>query len=151
MPNGYRQLAKLACFYSLVDTALEVQFAERQLDRNLPGARGTDEYLRGSRDRVTNGYSQLAVSRPPPQEDMGVEEQPQCLPSTPKAASRSAGKGASKSSAIQTFPRPRPGRRRSRGCLSGTSRARGFPSLAMIISSPAAASSTRCDSLVFAS
>jgi hypothetical protein len=48
------------------------------------------------------------------------------------------------------LPSPAPGRR-SRGSLpSGTNRARGFPSLAIIISSPAAACSTRCDSFVFA-
>jgi len=60
----------------------------------------------------------------------------------------SCGSGASKSSDIQILPLRRPGLRDTR---IGTSFAIGLPFFAMMISSPAAAWSTRADNWVFAS
>jgi len=59
--------------------------------------------------------------------------------------------GASKSSAIWTRPSQPPGSRREARPWSGVNRASGRPALAMMISSPAAARSTRADSCDLAS
>lgn len=68
------------------------------------------------------------------------------------AANSSALMGASKSSAIQILPLSAPGSRFfCTGFSSGASRAMGFPALAIITSSPAAARSTRRERWVLAS
>lgn len=63
----------------------------------------------------------------------------------------SGGSAPSKSSAIQIFPFEHPGTLGSLAETSGTRRVRGFPALAMMISSPLAVRSTCSDSRVLAS
>jgi hypothetical protein len=65
MLDGRSQLRKLACIDSLPDSAFEPQFAQRQLDNDLPRAHNTDEYFLRSHNRVPRGRAQLTIPGPP--------------------------------------------------------------------------------------
>src|SRR5438128_1027672 len=121
--------------------------SECDLDRGLPCRRGTDEHDRGGRDRLAYGLPDARIVGSPPEKHVRIEEQ-RAHELAPNAASRSAGSGASKSSAIRTDPSQPPGSRGVACSRSGTRRASGTPFFAIMISSPAAARSTSCDRLV---
>src|SRR6516165_1344879 len=77
---------------------------------------------------------------------MGVEQHAHQRPSN--ASASSSGKEASKSSGTRNFPAKMPRRRLRPGPASGPKRATGLPDLAMMISSPATAASTKRDNWV---
>ena len=126
------------------DVGGEVQLAQARLDGELPCARRRDQALLGGRDIPLRRPEPLGRGSGPEQ-DVCVEEDPH--PS--KAACRSSGSGASKSSAIRMRPRSNP--RLSEPRAGATSRATTLPRLVISTSSPAATRSNSRDRCVFAS
>src|SRR6266536_862947 len=126
-----------------------LQLSERPLDRDLPRTRGAGEHLGLVRDQEPRLLRQRRIVGQPPQQDVGVEQKPHD-PSPRNAAAIPDG-SSSKSSWMTTRPRQRPGSRGMTARGIGPSRAIGRPALLMMISSPAAARSTRRDRCVFAS
>src|SRR6266480_595343 len=129
---------------------LQVQLAYGALDGDLPRADGAHYNEFGPLHRADgSGPKFLQV---PPNQCVGVEQQPHS-DSPVNKRNTSGGSGASKSSAIQPLPFPNPYLRKWRVSFgaSGTRRALGLPDLAMMISRPCAACSTRSERWVFAS
>src|SRR4051812_8069747 len=92
--------------------------------------------------------AKASVVLDPPDQNMRIEQDVHS--SAPNARARSGGRGSSKLSRILIKPLSRPGFRANFFCSNGINRAIGLPALAMMISLPDAASSTRADNCVFA-
>src|SRR6185437_1606538 len=125
--------------------------AKPGLDRNFPGVDQTDEAAIGGGNRSAALCCQARAILHRPNKDLRVEQEPHEASSPSKARWISGGRGASKSSDTNTFPFHAPKRTGTFLGDNGTRRARGLPALAMMISSPAAARSTRRERFPFAS
>src|SRR5262249_21724212 len=127
----------------------KIAAAESGLDGDLPNTGGAEQHLgvaafdRGPRFRV-----KAAWPGERPQQHVRVEQHAHHRPS--KTAITSSGNGASKSSGTCSFPANTPSRRLRGRSLRGPKRAKGLPALAIMISSPAAAASTKRDNWVLA-
>src|SRR5438270_4393851 len=145
-----RKREKSIARHDVVDCVLEVQPADGSLDGDLPRADGAHYNEFGPLHRADGSGPKLP--QVPPNQRVGIEQQPHS-DSPVNNRKTSGGSGASKSSAIQPLPFPNPYLRKWRIPLgaSGTRRALGFPDLAMMISRPCAACSTRSERWVFAS
>src|SRR5712691_3222134 len=126
------------------------QLAERGLDRQFPGGGRADRDIRfGPGDGRAGGLAERGIVGQPPEQRVGVEEQPHgCSPL--KAAATSGG-SSSKSGAMVTRPSQPPGVRGAWDSTYGTSLATGVPDRPIRISSPCSARSTRREKFVFAS
>src|SRR5260221_2365233 len=129
----------------------EYEFAQPGLYRDLPGRYHADETTIGAPDDVTVLCLEPSIAIQNPKKNLRIDEKIHCSISPSKARWISSGKGASKSSAIQIFPFNAPKMTGDFLLASATSRARGLPALAMMISSPAAARSTSRERFGFAS
>src|SRR3712207_4563548 len=110
-----------------------LQLSETSLDGYLPAARRTKEQLVATvGDDLAHPIRHLRFIKNPPQEGMGVKQRPH----RSKDSKTSSGSGASKSSLSTACPTALPGRRRFGRSSTETSRATGFPALAMMTSSP---------------
>src|SRR5947208_15094321 len=151
-PETYRHMKweKTIALHDVSNRVLEVQLAYASLDGDLPRADGAHHNEFGPLHRADGSGPKLL--QVPPNQRVGIEQQPHS-DSPVNRRNTSGGSGASKSSAIHPLPFPNPYLRSRRVSLgaSGTSRAFGLPDLAIVISRPAAACSTRAARWVFAS
>src|SRR5439155_14410401 len=123
--------------------------AQSSLDGDLPDAGGAEQHLGVAPFDCGAGLSIEPVRLGErPQQDKGIEQHTHQRPS--KASMTSSGNGASKSSGTRSFPAKTPRRRCRCEPMSGPKRATGLPDLAIMISSPAAAASTKRDNWVLA-
>src|ERR1700674_1110336 len=126
-----------------------LQPLDARFDHNLPCRDRTNPQGDAwSEHRVLGAWPKPLAPIDPPDENMGIQQK--VHGSMPKPLRTSGGSGASKSSLIQIFPFIIPKDFRTSGFSRATSRAIGFPALAMMISSPAAASSARLERCVLA-
>src|SRR5215469_11211752 len=118
-----------------------IQTADCCLDADFPNGDSTDpDTGHVILDFGSGVFSQPPIVFDPPDENVRIEKK--LHGSIPNAAAISGGNGSSKFLCTRIRPLRRPGLRSNFFFSSGTSRAAGFPALAMIISSPPAASST---------
>src|SRR5437667_3768140 len=122
------------------------ELAQRALDGDLPGdGRAQQDAVGAVRELAFGVLPQAFIAAEKPQGGMRVEQQ---LQRAPNASAISSG-SSSKSSAKWTRPRSAPWTVASAFWLAtGTRRATGLPFRAMMMSSPASARSTSCESLV---
>src|SRR5262245_31037274 len=144
MGKGDLELGEVAILDRLLEGARKPKFAQGTLDHRFPRRRRAHEHHFGPSNLPLRRPIEPARIRPPPQESVGVEQKSHGSDLSSVNERRiSAGSGASKSGAIHTrFSQP-PGRRTRSFVASGTNRAFGTPALAITISSPCAARSTR--------
>src|SRR5262249_54085046 len=126
----------------------KLELARSPLDGDLPCTRGREQQLGTLVLQEPPGTRAQTLRRSShPEPHLRVEENPQ----DPKSSRTSSGRGASKSSAITTRPRSRPGTRRPAGRPKGTKRATGFPDRAITTSSPRATRASKRERWVLAS
>ncbi len=82
---------KMASVVTRVEGSLE--FSKLRLDRDLPQRSCADQHGIGARDGSAETRTQARVAMLPPQDDVGIEEEPQSF-SPLNADSRSAGRGS---------------------------------------------------------
>src|SRR5664280_1385985 len=152
--RAHRQFRK-AAFDSrcqdLVRRNLKIIPPQSRFDGDFPNADGAKHNviiraLDGGAQRIAKSLRRSKR----PEQDMSIQQQAHYRPSN--SSKMSEGKGASKFSGIDRRPTRSPRRRSLRPvpAVNGTSLARGVPAFAMMISSPAAASSTKRDKWVLA-
>jgi hypothetical protein len=127
----------------------EIGAAQPRLDGDFPDACDAEQHFGGAAfDRGASLRIETMRLRQSPQKDMRIEQDAHQRPSN--TSRTSSGKSASKSSGTRSLPANTPSVRFRRGPESGPNRAIGLPDFAMMISSPAAAASTKRESWVFA-
>src|SRR5262249_54322304 len=141
-----RQREEALLLHDRRDTARRVELAQAPLDLDLPDRHGADRDQRGTVLDASPDPRVQRLTAQPPQQRVRVEQQAH----RSSNAAITSGGVRSKSGAMETWPRHRPGFRLADASY-GTSLATGRPALPMMISSPAAARSTRRDSWDFAS
>src|SRR5690606_3894523 len=110
-------------------------------------SRADEDLVAHVADRLSRVGGKSGVVSEPPQQRVGVEEDPHQAASQDRSSS--SGRGSKNSS--PTRPGRRPGRRPPGSAASGTSRAYGRPAFATMISSPAWARSSSLEKWVLAS
>src|SRR4051812_1288609 len=133
----------------IYERRLNVQALEGGFNANFPNGNHADPDRRSIvLNRCFCVPAKASVVFDPPDQNMRIEQD--IHSSAPNARARSGGKGSSKVSRILIRPLSRPGFRSNFFCSNGINRAIGLPALAIMISLPAAASSTKADNCVFA-
>ena len=112
VPEGHREFAKPARLYHRAERVSQSKLPDPLFDRDLPSGYGADPYEISGGNGFTRRPLQARAVQAPPQHHVRVEQEFHCFVPV-KAASTSAGSGASKSAAMRIRPFEPPGRRRA--------------------------------------
>jgi hypothetical protein len=161
MLSGDRQQLKTALRNAIEqDIGIDLDPVLRYFDCNLPHAGHADKNAAVGRSNGFHcGLGQPLIVGQPPEQDVGIEQEIHffegpsfgSMGAEYQSASSSSDIGSSKLSPNQTLPFNMPGLRTGNGLAKGANLAIGLPALAMMISSPWLANSTKRESWVLAS